>query len=359
MFRTSRAAKQRTLKDAISYVGVGLHTGRKVSMILRPAPENTGIRFVRKDMAGAQGEIEALWHNVVDTRLCTVIGNGFGTSLGTVEHLMAALRGCGVDNALVEVDGPEVPIMDGSAEPFVALIERVGTVAQSVPRRVIWLHRPVEVRIDDKFAMLSPGEVSRFTVEIRFPHPAIGTQRRSVELGSRTFVRDLAAARTFGFAEEIDELRRNGLARGGSVRNAIVVDGDQVANPEGLRFADEFVRHKLLDAVGDLYLAGAPILGHYRAYKPGHMLNYGLLKKLLSDDTAWSYLTLDEVQDVVARQRVAERMSRSASAGTRLAAFGGGWPGLREAGRLLKRYASIQDSDETGVQGYGQVSSRN
>jgi UDP-3-O-[3-hydroxymyristoyl] N-acetylglucosamine deacetylase len=218
---------------------------------------------------------------------------------------MAALYGCGIDNALVEVDGPEVPAMDGSSAPFVALIDRAGAVTQSAPRRAIQLHKPVTVCDGDKFALLMPDITPKLTVEIDFANCAVGFQRHSVELNDDTFKRELARARTFGFAEQVGHLREMGLALGGSLQNAIVIEGERVINQEGLRFQDEFVRHKILDCIGDLALAGAPIIGHFFAHKPGHKLNNALVHQLHGDVDAWSYVTFGEIQQRPGWRRLA------------------------------------------------------
>jgi len=287
---------QRTLRSTICYVGIGLHSGHKVSMRVRPAEENTGISFIRKDVPQGQGLVQPRWYNVVDTQMCTVIGNEYGTTISTVEHLMAALSGCGVDNAIVEIDGPEVPIMDGSSGPFVSLIERVGTTDQRAERRVIWIQRPLAVRAGEKFALLMPADSPRITVSINFPGSAVRSQTLSVELVNEAFRRDVARARTFGFADQIERLRKNGLIKGGSLRNAVLVDGERIVNEEGLRFQDEFVRHKILDCMGDLALAGVPIIGHLYTYKPGHELNNALMHKLFDSVSAWSYLAYSDWQ---------------------------------------------------------------
>lgn len=303
---------QRTLKESIPYVGVGLHTGKNVSMRVRSAEENRGIRFVRRDAPAGQGVIPALWHNVIDTRLSTVIGNEYGISVHSVEHLMAALCGCGIDNAVIELDGPEVPIMDGSAEPFVTLIEQAGVVRQSAPRKAIQIHKPVTVSDGDKFAVLMPDRIPRLTVEIDFESSVVGFQRLSLELVNGSFKHDVAPARTFGFMDEVEHLHKMGLARGGSLRNAIVIDGDRVMNEEGLRFHDEFVRHKALDCTGDLYLAGAPIVGHFFGHKPGHTLNNALMQQLFAEEDAWSYVTLDDMDRAPVWRRIAEAKLSSA-----------------------------------------------
>lgn len=280
---------QHTLKTDITLRGTGLHSGASVTMTLKPAPAGHGIVFVRNDVTDRDNLIPALWDCVVDTRLCTVIGNKAGVTVGTIEHLMAAFRGCGVDNALVELDGSEVPVMDGSSSSFVALIDSAGLAAQDAPRRAIRVLKTVEVEEDGKTVRLSPADDSVFSGEIEFSHPAIGRQAREVKLLNGNFRHDLADARTFGFLHEVEAMRRHGLARGGSLDNAIVLDGDGIMNPGGLRFEDEFIRHKLLDAVGDLYLAGGPILGCYEGRKGGHALNNAILRKLFATEGAWAF----------------------------------------------------------------------
>lgn len=285
---------QKTLKRPVFCTGVGLHSGKQIAVSLWPGNANGGIVFVRTDVSEEQGVIAALWTNVSDTRLCTVVSNEHGISVGTVEHLMAALRGCNVDNVVIEIDGPEVPILDGSSEPWVALIQKAGTVRQAAKRRLIKVHKPITVADGDKFVSLIPADQTQFTVEIDFPSRAVGAQKRSLHLANDAFKRRVAGARTFGFAHEVDHLRRMGLARGGSLENAIVIDGDTILNRDGLRYPDEFVRHKMLDSIGDLYLAGAPIVAHYHGRKPGHKLNNELLRALFAQPDAWSYVTADE-----------------------------------------------------------------
>jgi len=301
MFKTAHKNRvnQKTLKQSITYVGVGLHSGKNVSMTVHPGEVDSGIHFLRKDVPAGEGLIAARWYNVVDTRLSTAIGNEYGYRVDTVEHLMAALRGCGVDNAMIELDGPEVPIMDGSSHPFVSMIERIGTVDQDSARHAIWIQRPIEVREGDKYAIMMPSNTSRITVEIDFKHTAIGSQTMSVELVNEAFHHQVARARTFGFAQQIEALREKGLALGGSLRNAILVDGDRIVNEEGLRFDDEFVRHKILDSLGDLALAGVPILGHYFGRKPGHELNSRLMNTLFEERGSWSYTTVDDFESLM------------------------------------------------------------
>lgn len=277
---------QKTLHQEISCKGVGLHSGAAVTMTLRPAPADHGIVFVRTDLKADQ-VIPALYDRVVDTRLCTLIANNSGASVGTIEHLMSALRGCGVDNAVIELDGPEVPIMDGSSTPFVEMIDHAGLRTQPQPRRAIQILKEIVVEENGKYARLSPANGFVFGGEIEFAHPSIGRQTYQTKLVNGNFRHDIAAARTFGFAHEVEYLRQQGLARGGSLDNAIVLDDMRIINAEGLRFADEFIRHKLLDAIGDLYLAGGPILGAYDGFKAGHALNNMVLRKLFSTPGAW------------------------------------------------------------------------
>jgi UDP-3-O-[3-hydroxymyristoyl] N-acetylglucosamine deacetylase len=286
---------QQTLKNPINCTGIGLHSGSKVSMYLKPADVNTGIVFVRTDQPADRSEIRANWDRVSDTKLCTVISNDAGVSIGTVEHLMAALRGCGIDNAVIELNGPEVPIMDGSSAPFVFLIECAGIKQQEKPRRLIKILKQVTVGDDTRFATLAPSPVTGFSFEIDFPSAAVSRQESYIRLGNGTFKADLARARTFGFLHEVDQMRKLGLARGGSLDNAIVINGDKVLNEGGLRFSDEFVRHKILDSIGDLYLAGAQIVGHFHGCRSGHALNNQLLRALFADETAWCYVEADEV----------------------------------------------------------------
>lgn len=299
----SQSVNQRTLKNSICYVGIGLHSGEKVTMTIKPAQQDSGIVFVRKDIKSADNIIPARWFNVVDTRLSTVLGNNDQVCVSTVEHLMSALYGCGIDNALIEIDGPEIPIMDGSASPFVSLLEQTGMVSQSVNRKAIWIHRPIEIIEDDKYEILYASNAPRITVEIDFPDTAIGSQTYSVPLNGNSFQKQIANARTFGFKSDLEQLRSQGLAKGGSVRNAILVDGNEIINEEGLRTETEFVRHKILDVIGDLALVGVPIIGHLIARKPGHKLNNRLLRLLMDNPDAWSYTTVDEINNLLGKNK--------------------------------------------------------
>jgi len=283
------AAPQKTLKAAIHCRGVALHSGARVGMTLHPAPPNAGILFRRSDKAGA--EIEAHWLNAVETPLCTRLENDQGLSVATIEHLMGALAGLEIDNAVIELDGPEVPVMDGSAAPFVFLIECAGIVEQEVPRRAIKVLKPVSVSEAGKSASLLPDDGFSMSFAIDFASGAISRQDITIALDPESFKADISRARTFGFLHEVDQMRAAGLARGGSLENAVVINGDEVLNREGLRYVDEFVRHKVLDALGDLYLAGAPIIGHFRGMRSGHALNCRLLQTLFADPSAWCFTT--------------------------------------------------------------------
>ena len=282
---------QQTLKAPIGCVGVALHSGHRANLTFRPAPMNHGIVFRRSD-AGV--EIPARFDRVVETRLATVLAEG-DVRIGTIEHVMAALAGCGVDNAVVEVDGPELPILDGSAAPYVFLLDCSGIVAQDAPRAAIEILRPVRVSDGEAFAELRPASAGvpglEMALSIDFDAAAIGRQAISLRLTPQSFRQELARARTFTMLQEIDQLRASGLAQGGSLENAVVVDQARVLNPAGLRMPDEFVRHKLLDAVGDLALAGASLRGRFVAHRSGHTLNHRLLEALFADQAAWREAT--------------------------------------------------------------------
>jgi UDP-3-O-[3-hydroxymyristoyl] N-acetylglucosamine deacetylase len=279
--------RQRTLKSLVTASGVGLHTGRKVRVTMRPAEPDTGIVFRRVDLA-TPVDIPARADLVGETRLssCLVVD---GAKVYTVEHLMSALGGLGIDNAYVDLDGPEVPIMDGSAAPFVLLLQQAGLVQQPAPKRFIRVLRSVEVRDGDKWARFDPYEGFKLAFSIDFRHPVIdrSTQSVAVDFGETSYLKEIARARTFGFMQDVENLRENGLALGGGLDNAVVLDEYRVLNAEGLRFADEFIRHKLLDAVGDLYLLGKPVLGAFSAHKSGHSLNNRLLRELLAEPSAY------------------------------------------------------------------------
>ncbi len=280
---------QTTLRDRVEIHGLGVHSAAPARVVLHPADVDSGIVVLRTGLPnGRERLIEAKWSNVTQTSLCTVLGDSTGAAVSTVEHLMAALAGLHVDNALVEIDGPEMPIMDGSAADFVAAIDSVGLVQQSRPRRHIRVLRPVRVESGRAYSELRPaGRGFRVDVEIDFEAAAIGRQRRAFDVDPTVFRREIARARTFGFVNDVKKLWRAGFALGSSLDNSVALDGDAVLNPEGLRFSDEFVRHKALDAIGDLSLAGAPIVGCYRAYRPGHTINAMMLSALFADRKAY------------------------------------------------------------------------
>ena len=286
-FNGSKHAAQVTLKSAIRCTGIGLHGGRPASLTHKPSGPDTGIVFKRIDRSGS-APIPARFENVRDTRLCTTLGVEAGVSIGTVEHLMAALAGCHVDNVVIEVDGPEVPILDGSSEPFVFLIESAGTVEQAAPKNAIRVEKAISIEDGDGRATLRPGLGFSVNIEVEYRKAAVDRQRVSLGLVNGTFKRELARARTFGFLDDIEKLRAAGFALGGSLDNAVVMSGDRVLNDGGLRFTDEFARHKALDAVGDLYLAGATIIGSFEGVRSGHALNNRLLHALFERRDAWS-----------------------------------------------------------------------
>jgi len=288
-------SRQTTLRSQATVTGVGVHSGLPVSLTIGPAPIDAGFIFVRTGLDGCDREVQATAESVIATEFATVLGDREGPLVSTAEHVLAALRGMGVDNATIEVDGPEVPIMDGSAAAFVAAIDQAGVLGQSAPRRFIEVLRPVQVAMGDCFGELRPHAAGfRAEVEIDFANPVIGRQKYTLDLSPERFRREICRARTFGFLEEVESMRAAGLARGGSLDNAVVVSGNRVLNDGGLRYADEFVRHKLLDALGDLYLAGAPILGHFRGVRSGHALTRRLLLALFADKDAWCKTTLAE-----------------------------------------------------------------
>lgn len=287
--------KQRTIKAAVSATGVGLHGGRRVRMTLRPAEPDTGIVFHRVDLDPVVS-LPADPYSVCDTRMCSGLQAASGAKVGTVEHLMSALAGLGIDNLHVDVDAPEIPILDGSSGPFVFLLRSAGLEDQALPKRFIRVLKPVEVREDDKWVRLEPYDGFRLTFSIVFNHPAIdGTANTvTVDFASESYERDISRARTFGFMQDVEFMQANGLALGGSLGNAIVMDEYRVLNADGLRYGDEFVKHKVLDAIGDLYLCGRPILGAYTAHKAGHAMNNMVLRVLLEDESAWELVSFAE-----------------------------------------------------------------
>ncbi len=292
--------RQRTLKSLVSASGVGLHTGQKVRITLRPAPVDTGVVFRRVDLP-APVDIPARAELVGEARLASTLIKG-EVKIQTVEHLMSALGGLGVDNAYVDIDAPELPIMDGSASPFVLLIQQAGIEEQAAPKKFLRVTRRVEVKDGDKWARFDPYEGYRLSFSIEFRHPVIErtTQAVTVDFAETSYLKEIARARTFGFMHEVEDLRDSGLALGGGLDNAVVLDEYRVLNSEGLRFADEFIRHKLLDAIGDLYLLGHPLLGAFTAHKSGHALNNRLLRAALADAAALETVVFERAEETPA-----------------------------------------------------------
>jgi UDP-3-O-[3-hydroxymyristoyl] N-acetylglucosamine deacetylase len=292
--------RQRTLKSLVSATGLGLHTGQKVRMSLRPAQPDTGIVFRRLDLAGA-ADLPARADLVGETRLCSCLVRG-EVKVYTIEHLMSALYGLGVDNAYVYLDGPEVPIMDGSAAPFVLLIQQAGLEEQGAPKRFLRVKKRIVAREGDKWAALEPHEGFKLSFSIVFRHPVIlkSNTELTVDFASTSYLKEVARARTFGFVHDVEDLRESGLAQGGGLESAVVLDEHRVLNAGGLRFADEFIRHKILDAIGDLYLLGRPLIAAFSAYKSGHDLNNRLLRALLSDPSATEVVTYEVDQEIPA-----------------------------------------------------------
>jgi len=291
--------RQRTLKNVIRATGVGLHSGEKVFLTLRPAPVDAGIVFRRIDLDPVV-EIPARAELVTETVLCTGLSRGAGKVL-TVEHLLSALAGLGIDNCYIDLSAPEVPIMDGSAGPFVFLLQSAGIAEQDAPKRFIRIKRPVEVRDGDKIARFEPHDGFRIGFTVEFDHPAIpaSQSRAEVEFSAVSYVKEVSRARTFGFMRDLEFMRERNLGLGGSMDNAIVLDEFRVLNDDGLRYADEFVRHKILDAVGDLYLAGHPIIGAYEGFKSGHALNNKLVRALMAERAAWDEVTFTDTTQPV------------------------------------------------------------
>lgn len=292
----ANVAYQHTLADTFSCIGPGVHTGITVVMTVMPGEPNTGYVFFRKDVDPEMGQVAARWHTVTDTQLSTTVSNRFGIRVSTVEHLLAALYASGIDNARIVLDGPEVPIMDGSAKCFMEFISQVGRKAQRSLRQAIVITKPIAIELDGACAQLVPNPKSIFEMHIDFPGTIIGQQSYTAELDQHVFQTNISAARTFGLTHHIETLKRSGLAKGGSLQNAVVVDGDRILNEEGLRYADEFVRHKTLDSIGDLALAGATIIGKFTGIKSGHKLNNLLLRKLMHQNHSSIYTTVEHAQ---------------------------------------------------------------
>jgi len=296
MTRGMQAGRQTTLREQVAVAGVGVHSGWPTTVTLHPAQADTGIVFVRCGANGAKDrELPANFRSVTATEFATVLGDKSGPAVSTTEHVLAALYGLGIDNAIVEVDGPEIPIMDGSAAAFVAAIDRAGVVATSVRRRYVKVLKPVRVDGNGCSGELRPHPRGlRIETEIDFDHPLIGRQKFMLDLEPQAFRRELARARTFGFMRDVTKLWNAGYALGASFENTVVIAEDRVLNADGVRFPDEFVRHKAVDALGDLALAGAPLIGAYRSVRGGHKLNHSVVTALMSDPTAWAYTELEE-----------------------------------------------------------------
>ena len=278
---------QNTLIRSVTFTGVGLHSGAPVTMTVHPAAEDHGICFRRTDVVTGDAQVPAQWDAVVPSRLCTLVANAAGVSVSTIEHIMAALAGTAIHNALIDIDGPEVPILDGSAAPFVSGFLDAGIVAQGAPVRAIRVLKAIEVREGEAVARLEPSDMLEIAFQIDFAEAAIGRQDKVLNMANGAFVRELSDSRTFCRSAEVVAMRERGLALGGTLENAVVFEGDKVLSPGGLRYADEPVRHKMLDALGDLALAGGPILGRYTGIRAGHALTNRLLRALFADPTAW------------------------------------------------------------------------
>jgi UDP-3-O-[3-hydroxymyristoyl] N-acetylglucosamine deacetylase len=279
---------QRTIKRPIRFMGIGLHLGEKVNVTIRPAPVDNGIVFIRTDLEKPV-KIKADFSNVIDTQFATTLGNN-GVKISTVEHLMAAFMGLGIDNAIIEVDSTEIPIMDGSASPFVYLLRNAGIEIQNKSKKFFVIKRPISVTNGDKKATLTPYKGLKISCAVDFNHPLITNQSYGMKFSNGTFEKEICRARTFGFFKDIDALWENGLAKGGSLDNVVILGDSRVMNESGLRFPDEFVRHKILDSIGDLSLLGAPVIGHLIAYKSGHQLNHELMQKVFSNQKNWGVI---------------------------------------------------------------------
>ena len=283
---------QGTIAAPVRIAGTGLHTGNIITMTLRPAKAGSGIIFEHQE-GNTSTRVKACAENVVDTRMATVIGKG-NVRISTIEHLMAALVACHIDNLIIQIDGPEVPIMDGSATPFINKIHSVGVTRLEQSRKLISLTKPIHLKEGDKRISIIPSRFFRISFELDFNHPCIKRQNRSIKVSPQSFCQDIASARTFGFYEEVEYLKAHGLAKGGSLENAVVIGKDKILNPEGLRFGDEFVRHKILDTVGDFSLLGHSILGHIKSHKAGHDMNHKMVEKILASPECWRYIEFDK-----------------------------------------------------------------
>lgn len=310
---------QHTVSKAVTVTGVGVHSGAPACLTIAPAAANHGIVFIRSDITDRDNAIPARWDLVADTRLCTVLKNAAGASVATIEHVMSALTALGIDNAVITIDGPEVPIMDGSAAPFVAAIDSVGRAHQNAARKVLRVLSPVTLRDGDKIVTLSPADSAVYSFDISFDTPVIGRQVFSHPVEETAYRSDISFARTFGFLHEVEALRKAGLGLGGSLDNAIVIDGDRVVNPGGLRSPTEFVRHKILDAIGDIALAGMPVVAHYHGIKAGHAMNNRILHALFANPASYTVSELAPpamraATPLRARERIREQAGIPASA---------------------------------------------
>jgi UDP-3-O-[3-hydroxymyristoyl] N-acetylglucosamine deacetylase len=293
--------RQRTVRDDVSCTGIGLHSGEKVRLTIKPAPPDTGIKFIRKDSSHNR-TIKAHFDNVVDTHLSTTIGCN-GTRVSTIEHLMAAFFGLGIDNARVEIDGPEVPVMDGSAAPFVFLLKSIGIKEQKKPKSFIILKKTLRVQDGNKSISIYPSKELKISYTIDFNHPLLKNQKYELHFSGKDFITEISRARTFGFLNDVQALREAGLGLGGSLDNAIIIDDFRILNEDGLRYKDEFVRHKILDFLGDIAILGAPIIGHFVVERSGHSLNQAILKKLIANKKYWERLVLENPEECT-RNRV-------------------------------------------------------
>lgn len=292
--------KQRTLGKSVSATGVGLHSGERVSLTLHPAPVHYGIAFRRTDLTGEQNEIVKLHPNLInDTRLSSTIVTDNGIRVGTIEHIMSALAAYGVDNALIELNAPEIPIMDGSSLPFIFLLQDAGVVEQNAPKKFLKILKEVEIKEAGKWVKFTPYDGFKVVLTIEFDHPVFNQSppRFEIDFAGQNYVEEIARARTFGFMQEVELMRKHGLGLGGNLTNAIVIDDADVLNPDGLRYPDEFVRHKILDAIGDLYIVGHPIIGAFEGYKSGHAINNALLRAVLADPSSYKWVEFDDNED--------------------------------------------------------------
>ncbi|MBK8569613.1 MAG: UDP-3-O-acyl-N-acetylglucosamine deacetylase [Nitrosomonadales bacterium] len=296
--------KQRTLKNSVHATGVGLHTGERVNLTLSPAPANSGIVFRRVDVI-PMVVIRAEAHTVHDTRLSTCLEVN-GTRVATIEHLMSAFAGLGVDNAFVDLTSTEVPIMDGSAGTFIFLLQSAGIIEQSAAKKFIRIKKIIEIKDGDKWVRFEPFNGYKLNITINFSHPVFASTKQhvTIDLGEHSYIKEVSRARTFGFMHDVENMRAQGLALGGNLDNAIMMDEYRVINPDGLRFEDEFVKHKILDAIGDLYLLGHPLIGAFSGYKSGHALNNALLRTLLADEQAWEFVTFNKAEEAPAFLRL-------------------------------------------------------